>query len=156
MTNSPEIERLLESPAKSAGVIGLGGVLRKDTSARTGPLAESCLAAWSLFFDVVMVGATSLRFDDYGHPRSFACDSEDEARTKSMFLDRAALKCIVVDSSKTEKVSTSSFDFCPDSPSWVDLIITDAEVNTTPRGRRCVEWFWRCGIAVLVAPLAKE
>jgi DeoR/GlpR family transcriptional regulator of sugar metabolism len=154
VTNSPRIERLLHSPDKSVDVIGIGGMLRKDTSARTGLLTEVCLKAWGIRFDVAIVGATGLLRDALDRPEAFACDSEDEARTKSSFLDSAGLKCIVMDSSKFKKQSSSSFAFCRVDPRFVDVIITDENITHPGKCEESLRWFRQRGIAVLRAKLS--
>jgi DeoR/GlpR family transcriptional regulator of sugar metabolism len=151
VTNSPRIEETLEPPGRPVEVVGVGGALRKDTAARTGWLAELCLKSWNITFDVAVVGTTSLLFDGLGRPGAFACDSEDEARTKTMFLDSAALRCVVMDSSKFTKQASSSFSFGRVDPRVIDLVVTDGDTPGDDRARRCVGWLWESGIAVLEA-----
>ncbi|MBZ5495696.1 MAG: hypothetical protein LAP85_04790 [Acidobacteriia bacterium] len=151
----------LASPRVTTDVITLGGALRKDTQAQTGLLSELCWKAWDLRLDVSIIGTTTLlthRTPKAGPAHfveGFACDSEDEARTKSEFLSRSDLKCIVMDSSKFERQRSSAFCFAPLSPVMVDLIITDdgsaQKSDAVSRADSLVEQLWGAGVAVLVA-----
>jgi DeoR/GlpR family transcriptional regulator of sugar metabolism len=133
-TNSPGIlnqyrnfaEELAAHPERTPSgvleVISIGGRLRVETDALTGELARRCLESWNLHLDIAIIGSTNINFQD----GLLRCDSEDEALTKSTFLHRSTLRCIVADSSKFRwDFVMSSFPFVPIDSDHVDLIITD-------------------------------
>jgi DeoR/GlpR family transcriptional regulator of sugar metabolism len=153
VTNAPRIEQILDHPDIPIDVIGLGGKLRKDTLARTGHLLDVCLSAWGLEMDISLIGATSIRFDHLGRPRGLACDSESEAHTKALLLERGTLRAVIMDSSKCNKSASSSFEFCDVGSQSVHMIITDNGISKTKRCKECLEGFRKQGIVVLQAPL---
>jgi DeoR/GlpR family transcriptional regulator of sugar metabolism len=149
ITNASRIEDQLGMPEVPVKVIGIGGELRKDTRARTGHLNELCLKAWShVRPDIAFIGATNIRYA-FGVPAAFACDSDEEARTKALMLD-SELRCLVMDSAKFDMSVSSSFMFCPASRDHVDLILTDDGIA---EGHPTVRFLEGQGIAVLRAPV---
>lgn len=153
VTNSPKLERLLEDPRIPIDVIAIGGQLRKDTAAHAGDLTDLCWSKWSLESDVAMIGATSLRFDHSKRPRAFACDSESEAHAKAQLLENSRIKCVVFDSSKFDKESSSSFEFAKASSQQVHIVITDSNTMEHKGAKPCIDWLKRQGIIVLEAPM---
>lgn len=129
VTNAPTIEGVLQKTLPGIDVIVVGGELRKDTLSHTGRLCEQCLNAWEIQVDIAMVGTTSL---DYPHGRQvlcFACDSASEARTKGLLLERADLRCVVMDSSKCGRYRSSAFIFASASEQFIDFVITDKGIH---------------------------
>jgi DeoR/GlpR family transcriptional regulator of sugar metabolism len=149
LTNCPRIEALVDSPDSPTDLISLGGALRKDTLARTGILLERALLAMDIRADICMLGTTSVRAEQRHGKWGFTCDSEDEARTKSLLLESSDLRCLLMDSSKFERHRTSAFTFAALNSSQVDVIITDRGV----RDHDEFAWkqFWDNGVAVLLA-----
>jgi DeoR/GlpR family transcriptional regulator of sugar metabolism len=129
LTNAPHIENILEDTSTDTEVVMIGGQLRKDTLAYTGLLSDQCLNAWQIQFDVALVGTTSLDMRHGGKALCFACDSVDEARTKGLLLEKADIRCVVMDSSKCGRFRSSAFIFAPVSNNFIDLIITDKEIQ---------------------------
>lgn len=151
LTNCPRIERCMESPRCFPSVISIGGALRKDTVARTGVLAEQSMKAMNLRPDIAMLGTTSLRTEDGYSLMGFACDSEEEARTKSLF--EADLRCILMDSSKCQRYRSSAFTFAVCGSKSVDVVITDSGIwdVANKEGIDIDRLLWDAGVALLVA-----
>ncbi|MBI3118204.1 MAG: hypothetical protein HYZ00_05945 [Candidatus Hydrogenedentes bacterium] len=155
VTNAPPVEQALQDPCNNIDILSLGGLLNKDTRARAGAHCEQAFDAWGIRVDIALVGTTSLVADEEngGTPEGCACDSADEARIKSRFLDRAAIRCIVMDSSKFKRYRLSAFIFAPLSADFVDVVVSDTKIfHEKPKDSTENEaWhkLWNAGIVVL-------
>jgi len=159
VTNAPPVEVALWDPSNTnIDVLSLGGFLYKDTRARAGTLCELGFDTWNIRVDVAIVGTTSLIVgdDERGRLEGFACDSADEARIKSLLLDRADIRCIVMDSTKFKRYRSSAFIFAPLSSEFVDLVITDEQIYSDDKNREAWQKLWNAGIVVLYSASSSE
>lgn len=127
-TNAPRIESVLED--SDIGVVGLMGEVRKDTSARTGFWNQRSLELLrEIAIDVAVVGTTGLALEGQ-RIVGFACDSSDEAHTKSQMLSIAKLRTVCADGSKLARATSSAFVFADADSTTVDILITDHTAAT--------------------------
>jgi DeoR/GlpR family transcriptional regulator of sugar metabolism len=146
-TNAPRIESVLEDSAVE--VVGLMGEVRKDTSARTGYWNQRSLALLKeIAIDVAMVGTTGLALEGQ-RIVGFACDSSDEALTKSQMLEIGTLRAVCADGSKLERATSSAFLFADADAAAVDVLITDFSA-TQGEARKHLTALAKEGILVVV------
>lgn len=157
VTNAPPIEqKLLKSSGSIIDILSLGGFLNKDTHARAGMLCELAIKRLEFPVDVAVVGTTTLVVDveERKMVEGFACDSQDEAKIKSLLLGKADIRCVVMDSGKFMRPRSAAFVFAPLSSQFVDLVITDEGVFDQSSRDRNEAWhrLWDAGIVVLYLP----
>ena len=145
-TNAPRIESLLED--SDIGVVGLMGEVRKDTSARTGFWNQKSLELLrEIAIDVACVGTTGLAFEGQ-RIVGFACDSSDEAHTKSQMFSISRLRAVCADGSKLARETSSAFVFADADATAVDILITD--ISAATGATKHLTTLAKSGILVLV------
>ncbi|MBI1315073.1 hypothetical protein GC176_27595 [bacterium] len=139
VTNSPQIADIVQRSRfrRHIGIRIIGGDVRIERGSICGMAAQICLDAWRLTGDVALIGSTGYREDEIGQP-AVGCDSLEESRLKSSFIDRAWIRVLLFDSSKLQHPDVSQI-FAPIDGQVIDLVITDS--GETKEQRNAVAQF---------------